>query len=144
MRVGIVQVVGNEKLCDIVEEEFNKEISTLEIKRVRIPTIDSTPLGIRLLLEDANCDIAVVPYHLSDNEKLGIDFNLGVSLAEFWLKKHVFKIIVYPDEDAESVVRNATKEIITYKYNLPKTDSPSESKEQEGSSGSPFGMFNNF
>jgi riboflavin synthase len=142
MRVGIVQVAGNEKLSDIVEEEFNKEISTLEVKRVRIPSIDSAPLGTRLLLEDGKCDIAIIPYQLKDDEKLGIDFNLGVSLSEFWLKKPIFKIIVYPNEDAESVVRGATREIINYKYNIP----PAETKESQESSGggSPFGMFNNF
>lgn len=140
MRIGIIQVVGNEDVCDLVEKEFDKEISTLEIKRMRIPIIDSAPMAARVLLEDGNCDFAVLPYKLGDDEKLGLDFSLGISLAEFWLKKHIFKILVYPDEEPEQIVKDAVNEIVMYNFNPKKLEEKKESEERSEENTTPFGM----
>ncbi|GEM_PF-4427796 len=135
MRIGIVQVAGNEDVCNLLEKEFEKEISTLEVRRARIPTIDSAPLASRLLLEDNNCDIAVIPYKLGDDEKLGLEFNLGISLAEFWVKKQIFKVIIYPDENPEDIIKDAVNEIIQYYFRTePKP------KEESGGNANPFGF----
>ncbi len=134
MRIGLVQIAGNEDVCDLLEKEFEKEISTLEVKRARIPTIDSSPLATRLLLEDGNCDIAVIPYRLKEDEKLGMDFNLAISFAEFWLKKQIFKVIIYPDEEVADIVKDAVNEIIQYYF---RTEKP---KEESGGTPSPFGF----
>ncbi len=143
MRVGIIQVVGQEDICDLVEKEFEKEISTLEIKRVRIPTIDSAPMAARILLEDKNCDFAVIPYQLGDDEKLGLDFNLGISLAEFWLKKHVFKVLIYPDEEPEDIVKKAVNEIVLYHFKPGELEREREEEKKEEDV-QPFGIFGNF
>ena len=139
MRIGIIQVTGNKDICDIVEKEFEKEVSTLEIKRVRIPGISSAPLGARILLEDSGCDFAVLPYQLGEDEKLGIDFNLGISLAEFWLKKHIFRILVYPDEEPEGIIKKAVEEIIMYHFKPASLEG--KTSEEEKNEGSPFGLF---
>ncbi len=140
MRIGIIQVVGHEDVCDLVEKEFDKEISTLEIKCMRIPSIDSAPMAARVLLEDGNCDFAVLPYKLGDDEKLGIDFSLGLSLAEFWLKKHIFKILIYPDENPEQIVRDAVNEIVMYNFNPGELEEKKESEEKREEDVTPFGL----
>ncbi len=143
MRVGIIQVVGQNKVCELVEKEFEKEISTLEIKRARIPSLDSAPMAARILVEDNKCDFAVLPYVLGDDEKLGLDFSLGISLAEFWLKRPIFKILVYPDEDPEQIVKDAVNEIVMYHFKPGQLEEKKEEEEEKREEPvSPFGILN--
>ena len=64
MRVGIVEVLGAEEVNNVLEVEFEKEVSTLEIKRQIVPTIDDAAFGAKKLIEDAACDFVVIGYQV--------------------------------------------------------------------------------
>jgi len=116
MRIGLVEVLGAEDVNNILEEEFEKEVSTLEIKRVLVPTIDDAALGAKMLSEDHGCDTIVIGYKLEDKEKIAISTQQSILHAQFVLKKHIFRVFVPSDSDEKEYSRDAAKEIIRYFY----------------------------
>ncbi|MCD6414437.1 MAG: hypothetical protein J7L23_02300 [Candidatus Diapherotrites archaeon] len=144
MRVGIVEVLGAEEVNNILESEFEKEVSTIEIKRQVVPTIDDTALGARILFEDSDCDIVVVGYALEGDEKLSRAFQESVLYAQYEMKKHIFRVIVPYDRDVGEYTKAAAKEIIRYFYKpheLQSERSSMSEPEKEGTSFNPFALF---
>ena len=144
MRVGIVEVLGAGEVNDILEAEFEKEVSTLEIKRQMVPTIDDASLGAKRLVEDSACDFVVVGYALEDKEKLSQAFQETILRAQFELKKNIFRVIVPHDKEIEGYAKDAAKEIIRYFYKpdeLQHERSTMASGQEQESSFNPFAMF---
>ena len=146
MRVGIVEVLGAGEVNDILESEFEKEVSTLEIKRQMVPTIDDSTLGAKRLVEDAACDFVVIGYALEENEKLSQAFQASILQAQFALKKNIFRVIVPHDKEIKDYAKDAAKEIIRYFYKPDELQhersamTPDQEQQQE-SSFNPFAMF---
>ena len=146
MRVGIVEVLGAEEVNDILEGEFEKEVSTLEIKRQMVPTIDDAAFGAKKLTEDALCDFVVIGYALEDGEKLSQAFQSSVLYAQFTLKKNIFRVMVPHDKKVEEYAKEAAKEIVRYFYKPDelqheRSSMTPEQEEQNESSFNPFAMF---
>lgn len=144
MRVGIVEVLGAEEVNNVLEEEFEKEVSTIEIKRQVVPTIDDTALGARILFEDFGCDVVVVGYALEEGEKLSRAFQDSVLYAQYDMKKHIFRVIVPSDKDVKEYAKAAAKEIIRYFYKPHELQSERSSMaepEKEETSFNPFALF---
>ena len=144
MRAGIVEVLGAEEVNNILESEFEKEVSTLEIKRELVATIDDAALGAKRLVEDASCDFVVVGYALEDGEKLSVAFQASILHAQFVLKKNIFRVIVPADKKIEDYAKEAAKEIIRYFYKpheLQHERSSMTEDQETDSSFNPFAMF---
>lgn len=143
MRVGIVEVLGAEEVNNVLETEFAKEVSTLEIKRELVPTIDDAALGARRLVEDHMCDFIVVGYDLEDMEKLSQAFQLSILNAQYDLKKNIFRVIVPHDKKTEEYCRDAAKEIVRYFYKPEELqhEKSTMTTEQEETAFNPFAMF---
>jgi riboflavin synthase len=133
MRIGIVEVLGADKVNGILEKEFEKEVSTIEIKRYLVPTIDDAALGARILLEDQECDFAVVGYYLEEDERLSEACQTSIIFVQSWLKKHIFRVIVPADREIEDYAKAAAKEVIRYFYK------PSELGEEKSEMGAGAG-----
>jgi len=144
MRVGIVEVLGAEEVNNVLEDEFEKEVSTLEIKRQLVPTIDDSALGAKRLAEESACDFIVIGYALEENEKLSQAFQASILNAQFALKKNIFRVIVPADKEIEGYAREAAKEIVRYFYKpgeLQRERSSMTPEQQPESSFNPFAMF---
>ncbi|MBN3037575.1 MAG: hypothetical protein JW834_03960 [Candidatus Diapherotrites archaeon] len=143
MRVGIVEVLGAEEVNDVLEKEFEKEVTALEIKRQLVPTIDDAALGARKLIEDAQCDAVVIGYALEDGEKLSQAFQFTVLNAQYDLKRNIFRVIVPADQDVGGYASAAAKEIIRYFYKPEELQHERSAmhEPQKDSSFNPFAMF---
>ena len=146
MRVGIVEVLGAEEVNNVLEAEFEKEVSTLEIKRQIVPTIDDAALGAKRLIEDSACDFVVIGYALEETEKLSQSFQNSVLHAQFTLKKNLFRVIVPTHKDIAPYAKDAAKEIIRYFYKPDelqheRSAMTHEQDAQGDSSFNPFAMF---
>ena len=144
MRIGIIEVLGAEEVNDVLEKEFEKEVSTVEIKRLLVPTIDDAALGAKKLFEDANCDFVVIGYALEEGEKLSQAFQYSVLKAQYDFKKHVFREIVPHDQDIEPYAKAAAMEIIRYFYKpseLQREKSTLAENQQTTETFNPFAMF---
>ena len=130
MKVGIIEVLGAEEVNNILEDEFEKEISTVEIKRYLVPTIDDAVLGARKLFDDG-CDFAVIGYALEADEKLSVAFQTSVLLAQAYLGKHIFRVIVPAEEDLKEYSKAAAMEIIRYFYKPSELKSEWQAKPEE-------------
>lgn len=143
MRIGLVEVLGAGEVNDVLEDEFEKELSNVEIKRHLVPTIDDTALGARVLLEDMECELVVVGYPLEDGEKMSQAFQQSVLNAQYEMKKHIFRVFIPADKEIKDYARAAAKEIVRYFYQpeaLSEERSTMHEPEKE-SSFSPFAMF---
>ncbi|MCK4327489.1 MAG: hypothetical protein KAW41_03360 [Candidatus Diapherotrites archaeon] len=144
MRAGIVEVLSAEEVNNFLESEFEKEVSTLEIKRELVPTIDDAALGAKRLIEDTACDFVVIGYALEEGEKLSQAFENSILHAQFTLKKNIFRVIVPHDKKTEDYAREAAKEIIRYFYKpheLQHERSTMAEGQETDSSFNPFAMF---
>jgi riboflavin synthase len=144
MRIGIVEVLGAQEVNNVLEQEFEKEVSTVEIRRQVVPTIDDTALGAKKLFEDFGCDIVVVGYALEGKERLSRAFQQTVLQAQYEMKKHVFRVVVPADEDINVYASAAAKEIIRYFYKpdeLQAERSSMHEPEKKETSFNPFALF---
>jgi len=144
VRIGIVEVLGAEEVNNVLEKEFEKELSTVEIRRQVVPTIDDTALGAKKLFEDFQCDIVVVGYALEGNERLSQAFQQTVLRAQYEIKKHIFRVIVPADQDIKVYASAAAKEIIRYFYKpeeLQHERSSMHEPEKKETSFNPFALF---
>jgi riboflavin synthase len=142
MRVGIVEVLGAEEVNNVLEEEFEKEVSTLEIKRVVVPTIDDAALGAKMLVEDSGCEFVCIGYALEDKEKLAVATQMTILRAQYELKKHIFRVIVPHDADIKEYAKAAAKEIVRYFYKPEELQHERSSMKPEAeSSFNPFALF---
>lgn len=116
MRIGMVEILGAEEVNNTLEKELEKEVSTLEIKRFLVPTLDDAAFGSRKLVEDMQCDAVVIGYPLEENEKPSHAFQNSILYAQYQLKKNIFRVIIPHGEDFEHYAQEAAKEIIRYFY----------------------------
>ncbi|MCD4739995.1 hypothetical protein K8R43_02245 [archaeon] len=145
MRMGIVEVLGAEEVNNVLETELEKELSSIEIKRQLVPTIDDTSLGAKKLFEDEDCDAVIVGYALEDGEKISGAFQVSVLRAQYEAKRHLFRVIVPDDKDVKEYARAAAKEIIRYFYKpeelQAERSSMHEPEQKEETSFNPFALF---
>lgn len=144
MRIGLVEVLGAGEVNDVLEGELEKEVSSIEIRRQLVPTIDDTALGARKLFEDFSCDAVIVGYALEGDEKLSRAFQYSVLRAQYDVKKNIFRVVVPTDTEVKEYATAAAKEIVRYFYKpeeLQAERSSMHEPEREETSFNPFALF---
>ncbi len=121
MKIGLIEVLGMEEVLNTLEDEFEKEVETIKIKRELVPTIEDSGLAAKRLAKQ-DCDLIVLGYALENDEKLSSSFQDSILRAQYDLEKNIFRIIIPSDQEVKPFARDAAKEIIRFFYSPNKLE----------------------